>query len=348
MTEPTALSLSGVSVVIPTHNRAALVTRAVASALAQCREGDEVIVVDDDSQDETEARLAPYRDRIVYRRVAHGGAGRARNVGVELARNPLVAFLDSDDEWVPGKLDIQRALLAARPDVLFCFTDQMYRQPSGQEFHGVLRYLCGDDWMREDCAPAFPLSSIVRLPEGQPEISVYIGDVYPKQMEKELPSVVTLVYRREAAGESVRFPEDLETREDWEFVGRLARQGLAAYLDYEAAIVHQHSGPQLTKLDNALLVPARLTLLQRVWGSDEKFLREHGQRYRQVLDQLRLQRARDLLGFGRAGEAREELRQIRQTPIALRLLSHIPGIFTRELVRARRYLRSRLRARDGR
>src|SRR5271169_6309691 len=103
-----------VSVVIPTYNRAHLVCRAVDSALAQCLDGDEVIVVDDGSTDNTEAALAPYGSRIVHLRVPNGGAGKARNIGVKAASNPLIAFLDSDDEWMKGKLEIQRTLMQAR------------------------------------------------------------------------------------------------------------------------------------------------------------------------------------------------------------------------------------------
>ena len=343
MTGPEPKFTQSVSVVIPTHNRAKLVTRAVASALAQCREGDEVIVVDDESEDDTRARLEGYGDRIRYHRVKRGGAGRARNAGIEVANNPLIAFLDSDDEWVPGKLALQRALLASRPDVLFCFTDHLYRQPSGQEFHGVLRYLCSDDWLREDCAPGIPFSSVAPLPAGHEDVMVYVGDLYAKQMEKEFIQVGTLVYRREEAGESVRFPEDLRTREDWEFVGRLAKRGLAAYLDYESEVVHRHEGPQLTKLDNTLLVSARLTLLQRVWGTDEAFLRTHGERYRKVLDELRVQRVKDLMGDGSLREAREELGRIQHVPISLRFLGALPGTLPSTLVHGRRRLRSWLR-----
>jgi len=343
MTGSGAKAVQDISVVIPTHDRAPLVGRAVTSALAQCREGDEVIVVDDGSVDDTRARLDEYGDHIRYERVRHGGAGWARNVGIGLAKNPLIAFLDSDDEWLPGKLDLQRVLLAARPDVLFCFSDHLYRQPSGEEFHGVLRYLCGDEWLREDCAPAVPFSSIAPLPAGHEDVPVYVGDLYPKQMEEEFVQVGTLVYRRDEAGGSLRFPEDLGTREDWEFVGRLARQGLAAYLDYESEVVHRHEGPQITKLDNTLLVPARLTLLQRVWGADEAFLELHRERYQRVLDELRVQRVKDLMGDGSAREAREELRRIHHAPMWLRLLGALPGRLPSTLIHGRRWVRRWLR-----
>src|SRR5258708_6750848 len=110
-----------VSVVIPTYNRADVIGRAVDSALAECSGADEIIVVDDGSADGTRQVLGAYGSRIRYLAVPRAGAGRARNIGIRAARNPLIAFLDSDDAWLPGKLQMQRSILAARPDVLFCF-----------------------------------------------------------------------------------------------------------------------------------------------------------------------------------------------------------------------------------
>lgn len=332
-----------ISVIIPTYNRAALVLRAVSSALSQCCSGDEVIVVDDGSDDDTEVRLQPYRNRIVYQRVSHGGAGRARNVGMSIAKSPLIAFLDSDDEWIPGKLGLQRAFLNARPDVLFCFTDLKYRYPSGYEQNNMLSFFVGDVVFRKDfLGPSIPFSSLAPLPEGHSDFLVHIGDLYPKQMEREYVSPVTLVFRRDVAGEAVRFPEDLPTREEWEFVGQLARRGLAAYLDCETAVVYRHDGPQLSRqqsrVDSLKLISARLKVLTRVWGSDETILVKQGRRYQKVVEGLRLRRAMHLLADGQRDEARKELRQIERVPISYQVLYYFPGIITAALLRARKYL----------
>ena len=80
-----------ISVIIPNYNRAAMIGRAVQSALSQIREGGEIIVVDDGSTDGTQQALAIFRDHITYVRVSNGGAGKARNRGLALARNPLEA-----------------------------------------------------------------------------------------------------------------------------------------------------------------------------------------------------------------------------------------------------------------
>lgn len=113
MTAPTP----HVSVVIPMFNRVPTIRRAVESALSQSFRDIEVIVVDDASRDESVAIVAAIDDpRLrVLRRERNGGASAARNAGVAAARGSLIAFLDSDDEWFPRKLEIQVAALDAAP-----------------------------------------------------------------------------------------------------------------------------------------------------------------------------------------------------------------------------------------
>jgi glycosyltransferase involved in cell wall biosynthesis len=102
-----------VSVIIPTFDRAAVLPRAIDSALAQAGPALEVLVADDGSGDDTLAMLERYADepRVRVLRLPHGGVCRARNAAVAEARAALLAFLDSDDEWLPGKLSAQCAML---------------------------------------------------------------------------------------------------------------------------------------------------------------------------------------------------------------------------------------------
>ena len=76
---------STLSVIIPTHNRANLIGRAIRSALAQCTTDDEVIAVDDGSTDNTGDIVAEFGDSVRYVRVPNGGAGSARNIGIKMA-----------------------------------------------------------------------------------------------------------------------------------------------------------------------------------------------------------------------------------------------------------------------
>src|SRR5689334_3583175 len=95
-----------VSVVMPVHNAAAYVERAVRSALASDLQELEVIVVDDGSQDQSAAIVAAIADpRVVLLHMPpSGGPSRPRNAGIARARAPYVALLDSDDELKPSKL----------------------------------------------------------------------------------------------------------------------------------------------------------------------------------------------------------------------------------------------------
>ncbi|SMC25026.1 Glycosyl transferase family 2 [Desulfacinum hydrothermale DSM 13146] len=115
-----------VSVIIPTHNRAHMVREAVDSVLAQEGVRMEIIVVDDGSTDETPEVLAPYRDRILVIRQSNRGVSAARNRGVQAARGQWIAFLDSDDLWLPGKLRAQLDFFAAHPRWLICQTEEVW------------------------------------------------------------------------------------------------------------------------------------------------------------------------------------------------------------------------------
>jgi glycosyltransferase involved in cell wall biosynthesis len=94
-----------VTAAITTYNRADFLPGALESVFAQTRAPDEVLVVDDGSTDETDGVLAGYGDRVRVVRQANGGRSAARNTAVREARGALLSFLDSDDRWLPHKLE---------------------------------------------------------------------------------------------------------------------------------------------------------------------------------------------------------------------------------------------------
>jgi len=106
-----------VSAAITTYNRARYVPEAIASVLGQTVGDLELIVVDDGSTDDTEAAVAPYLDRVRYVRQENRGRSAARNTAVELAQGELVAFCDSDDRWLPDRLERQLAAIDRAPRV---------------------------------------------------------------------------------------------------------------------------------------------------------------------------------------------------------------------------------------
>jgi glycosyltransferase involved in cell wall biosynthesis len=116
-----------VSVIIPTHNRRMLVLEAIASVRAQrdCP-AVEVIVVDDGSTDGTDAAIAEFAGSVRYVWSEQRGVAAARNLGAGMAHGNWLAFLDSDDWWMPRKLAAQLAFHDAHPDVSISQTDEIW------------------------------------------------------------------------------------------------------------------------------------------------------------------------------------------------------------------------------
>lgn len=119
--------MAEVSVIIPTYNRAQKVTRAVASVLYQTFPDYELIVVDDGSRDGTAEALSPFPSRVL--RLVHEenrGVSAARNTGILASRSPLIAFLDSDDYWLPEKLAAQAAFFRDHPEAVACQSREIW------------------------------------------------------------------------------------------------------------------------------------------------------------------------------------------------------------------------------
>jgi glycosyltransferase involved in cell wall biosynthesis len=111
-----------VSVVLPAFDAAATVEEAIASVVGQEYTPIEVLVVDDGSTDDTAARAAAFGEPVRVLSIPHSGAAAARNAALAAAHGELIAFLDADDVWLPGKLAAQVRLLDEHPeaDATYC------------------------------------------------------------------------------------------------------------------------------------------------------------------------------------------------------------------------------------
>ncbi len=194
-----------ISVVIPSYNRATVIGRAIQSVLMQDVDRFELLVVDDGSSDDTLAVVQAIDDpRLgIYQLARNAGAPAARNAGVGLARSPLIAFQDSDDEWRPGLLAAHVAMLATR-DVSFCQLEQCYG----------------------DTATLYPPA----------------GWALPANMLDELLatnhiSTQTLAVRRAAFAAVGGFDPAMPRFQDWDLVLRLAVAGCSfGYIDRPLAV----------------------------------------------------------------------------------------------------------------
>ncbi|GEO82841.1 glycosyltransferase family 2 protein [Pararhodospirillum oryzae] len=123
-----------ISVVIPAYNRAALIGRAVRSVLAQDVPVHEILVVDDGSSDDLAGALAPFGAGVrVLRHAINQGAAAARNTGLAAARGSMIAFLDSDDAWKPGKLAAQLAFMQGHGLTISCTGFELVAPTPGAE-----------------------------------------------------------------------------------------------------------------------------------------------------------------------------------------------------------------------
>jgi glycosyltransferase involved in cell wall biosynthesis len=202
-----------VSVVVPAWNRAALACEAVASVLAQTYRDFEVLVVDDGSTDGTaeavRARFAG-EPRVRVLRKENGGTATARNHGVEHARGGLIAFLDSDDLFLPGNLAAQVARLDASPEAALSVCDARYeggwdrdgltvfgatRRPPPASLEDVLDggwILPSCTMLRADVARAVPFDPSYRWTEDSEFLARFFAAGHRRVVE---PAVLT-VYRK--------------------------------------------------------------------------------------------------------------------------------------------------------
>jgi glycosyltransferase involved in cell wall biosynthesis len=129
-----------VSVIIPTYNRDWIVQEAIDSVLDQDFTDYELIVVDDGSDDNTPTLLAAYGSAITVLDQSNRGVSAARNHGIAAASGQLIAFLDSDDLWMPRKLSTQVEFFKGHPDVVISQTQERWirngvRVNPGQRHH---------------------------------------------------------------------------------------------------------------------------------------------------------------------------------------------------------------------
>jgi glycosyltransferase involved in cell wall biosynthesis len=183
-----------VSVIMPSYNRAYIVGRAIKSVLSQTYTNFELIIIDDGSTDDTAEVVKSFNDsRIIYVKHARNlGIASARNTGIDVSRGEYIAFLDSDDEWLPDKLREQLIAFEEAPSDVGAVYTQM--QNTGK---GKTTYL-------HRKTP----------PEGNIHKHVLSGlPIY----------LVTLMVKRKYLEQTGIFDKDFVFADDWDFCIRLSK-----------------------------------------------------------------------------------------------------------------------------
>ena len=207
-----------ISVVIPAYNRERTIERAISGVLAQSYPNLEVVVVDDASRDGTAARVEALEDPKVrlVRHEKNRGAAAARNTGVTQARGRLVAFQDSDDDWLVEKLARQAAHLAGLgPGYVATFCTK-------------IDYGCD-----QDRRYGRRLASV--MPD--PRETIESGDLHARLMRGNIIGPQTVLIAKAAFLAAGGFDERLRNNEDWDFFIRLAEQGPIGFLDDPLVVV---------------------------------------------------------------------------------------------------------------
>src|SRR5581483_5809367 len=244
-----------VSVIIPSYNRAYCIAATVDSALAQSHQNLEILVVDDGSKDATRDLIAERygrEPRVRYLHQANSGVSAARNHGLRVATGDYLALLDSDDLWLPWKVEAQLRCLAALPSAGMIWTDMDAIGPGGellQRRYLTTMYSSYQRFSREQLfRDARPLSAIdARLAAQLDDPRVFLGDIFSPMITGNLVHTSTVLLRR-ARFELVR-EFDVELRysgEDYDFHLRTCRDGDVAYLDAPSILYQRGREDQLT------------------------------------------------------------------------------------------------------
>ncbi|MEM7542053.1 MAG: glycosyltransferase [Pseudomonadota bacterium] len=204
-----------VSVIIATHDRRHTLARAIDSVLSQTFSGLELIIVDDGSTDETRALVEKYGSAVTYQYQSHAGVSRARNYGSETARGEWLAFLDSDDVWLPTK--VEKQLAQARQD--------------------QLRFVHSDErWIRR----GKPLNQKAKHKKSG-------GDVFLDSLRLCVISPSAAMIRKDLFSELGAFDEALPACEDYDLWLRVTCREEISYVDEVLVIKHGGHADQLSR-----------------------------------------------------------------------------------------------------
>jgi len=240
-------------VIIPTFNRAKHVARAVTSALGQTGIL-EIIVIDDGSTDETEGALAQFGGRIAYVRQGHLGVVAARNHGLTLARGALIAFLDSDDVWFPGKLALQLRCFDLRPEMVLNCTNAISVSDEGKRLSdNFLEAYPG--YRHLNAQRSAGIERLTVRSDGSPAAILKVGDMSSAMFMGNFVLTPTVLCRADAARETGMFDPGMgQAGEDYDFFWRMSERGPIGLLDYATTCVRRAGNDHLAAAGDRMAV----------------------------------------------------------------------------------------------
>jgi glycosyltransferase involved in cell wall biosynthesis len=238
-----------VSVIIPSYNRADLVREAVESVLAQTYRDFEIIVADDGSTDHTAEIMMQFGAAVTYLLLPHKGQPAAtRNSGLRAARGEFVAFLDSDDMFLPDKLAVQAAALESHPEVGMVYSNGRFFRDN----------------------PARPTGYVQ---DGLPTPS---RQVFAELLRGNFLAPAVVLIRHSCLDRVGLFDErpDFLAVEDYDLWLRIAAQFQVLYVPGEVAAIRRHQ--QSISRDTAILRSRVLQVLAKADALYPALMCQHG------------------------------------------------------------------------
>ncbi|MBT8339279.1 MAG: glycosyltransferase family 2 protein [Desulfatitalea sp.] len=263
-------TLPHVSVVLPTYNRATMVTRAIDSVLEQSYPHFELIVVDDGSTDSTAERLRGYGARITVITTENNGVSAARNHGILASRGEWLALIDSDDTWLPEKLATQVAYFMAHPQMMICQTEEIWIR-NGQRVNPKQRH------------------------------QKQAGMIFEKSLPLCLVSPSAVMIQRHLLEEVGLFDETLPACEDYDLWLRITWQYPVGLIDTPLIIKHGGHADQLSCMPE--LDKYRIAAILKVLGQPLLTQPQRGAALDMLRHKCRIY-AQGCLKRGKASEAR--------------------------------------------
>ena len=263
-----------VSVIVPTYNRAPIVTDAINSVLAQTFNNFQLIIIDDGSTDSTKGVLAPYQGKLEYFYKTNGGVSSARNAGVRMAKGKYIAFLDSDDIWHSERLETLVNFMEHKSCYSAVFTDCEGIDGDGNTID-TTRY--GELFSGQE-----------------PSLSFFLEHMF---------SGFACMCTRSALLEVGEFDETLRTAEDIDYALRLAAHHRIAHI--ATPLLKIRKG--IDSLNSHVFTGNRLTVLRKFKQSHPELARRYGDAIDATFARVHLSYGEDLLWTGHISEGRAQL-----------------------------------------
>lgn len=340
-----------VSVIIPTYNRDALIGEAIDSVLAQDIENCDIetIVVDDGSTDNTSKLVRRYKDDVRYIKQTNKGAGAARNRGIEEAKGEWIAFLDSDDRWLPYKLSLQFKVLEAFPEYKAVHSNfRIFDSPGVLEERGLdywVKSITGTkkvNWL-EAYSKKYTSSDFHIYGDGI-SFDIFTGNVFAAFLRAPCAACWTLLLQKKCLDSDIRFAEGYSTWEDYWFFCRLSEKHDLIFMDIPTAENRGHSGPRLTQARRTKTLDYYLDICNRIYVPSRSANRPSDQTIKKHTRLAQIALFKEYLKEGMCSEARETFRSMEGVPRLKDdtlfwfywIASFIPFDVVRSLVRLKR------------